>query len=183
MVHGRMKAADRDAEMARFRDGELDVLVGTTVVEVGVDVPEATMMIVEGADRFGLAQLHQLRGRVGRGEAASFCVLVSDSVDETAKARLKAAAEIRDGFELAERDWELRREGDVLGLVQSGLPSLRVASLQRDDHRELAVRARAVAEAALDEDGGLRPGLERLAVELQRGWLARVAAAEPASAA
>ncbi|HUQ44143.1 MAG TPA: ATP-dependent DNA helicase RecG [Candidatus Limnocylindria bacterium] len=183
LVHGRMKAADRDAEMARFRDGDLDVLVGTTVVEVGVDVPEATMMIVQGADRFGLAQLHQLRGRVGRGEAASFCVLVSDSADETAQARLKAVAEIRDGFELAEKDWELRREGDVLGLVQSGLPRLRVASLQRDDHRELAVRARAAAEAALDERGELRSGHERLARELTSGWLARVAAAEPAGAA
>ena len=147
LVHGRLKAADRDAEMARFRDGDLDVLVGTTVVEVGVDVPEATMMVVQGADRFGLAQLHQLRGRVGRGDVASFCVLVSDSTDETAQARLKAVAEIRDGFELAERDWELRREGDVLGLVQSGLPRLRIASLQRDDHRELAVRAREAAEA------------------------------------
>jgi ATP-dependent DNA helicase RecG len=183
MVHGRMKAADRDAEMARFRDGDLDVLVGTTVVEVGVDVPEATMMIVQGADRFGLAQLHQLRGRVGRGEVASFCVLVSDSVDETAAARLKAVAEIRDGFELAERDWELRREGDVLGLVQSGLPRLRVASLQRDDHRELAVQARAAAEAMLDDEGNLRRGLEPLAGELRSGWLARVAEAEPASAA
>ena len=183
LVHGRMKAIDRDAEMARFRDGELDVLVGTTVVEVGVDVPEATMMIVEGADRFGLAQLHQLRGRVGRGEAASFCVLVSDSTDATAQARLKAAAEIRDGFELAERDWELRREGDVLGLVQSGLPRLRIASLQRDDHRELAVQARAAAEAMLDGDGGLQPGLDRLAAELRGGWLARVAEAEPAGAA
>jgi ATP-dependent DNA helicase RecG len=183
MVHGRMKAADRDAEMGRFRDGTLDVLVGTTVVEVGVDVPEATMMIVQGADRFGLAQLHQLRGRVGRGDASSFCVLVSDSVDETAQARLKAVTEIRDGFELAEKDWELRREGDVLGLVQSGLPRLRIASLQRDDHRELAVRARVAAEAALDERGDLRPGHERLARELSGGWLARVAAAEPAGAA
>jgi ATP-dependent DNA helicase RecG len=183
LVHGRMKAADRDAEMARFRDGDLDVLVGTTVVEVGVDVPEATMMIVEGADRFGLAQLHQLRGRVGRGEVASFCVLVSDSVDETAQARLKAVAEIRDGFELAERDWELRREGNVLGLVQSGLPRLRIASLQRDDHRELAVRARAAAEAMLDDEGELRPGLDRLSAELRSGWLARVAEAEPAGAA
>ncbi len=183
MVHGRMKAADRDAEMARFRDGELDVLVGTTVVEVGVDVPEATMMVIQGADRFGLAQLHQLRGRVGRGEAASFCVLVSDSVDETAQARLKAVAELHDGFELAERDWELRREGDVLGLVQSGLPRLRVASLQRTDHRDLAVRARAAAEAMLDEQGDLRPGNERLAAETARGWLARVAQAEPAGAA
>jgi len=183
MVHGRMKAADRDAEMARFRDGELDVLVGTTVVEVGVDVPEATMMVVQGADRFGLAQLHQLRGRVGRGEAASFCVLVSDSVDETAQARLRAVAEIRDGFELAERDWELRREGNVLGLVQSGLPSLRVASLQRDDHRDLAVKARAAAESMLDEVGSLRDGLDSLAAELRTGWLARVADAEPAGAA
>ena len=115
--------------------------------------------------------------------AASFCVLVSDSVDATAQARLKAVAEIRDGFELAERDWELRREGDVLGLVQSGLPRLRVASLQRDDHRELAVRARAAAEAMLDEMGELRPGNAELVGELRTGWLARVAEAEPASAA
>jgi ATP-dependent DNA helicase RecG len=159
------------------------VLVGTTVVEVGVDVPEATMMVVQGADRFGLAQLHQLRGRVGRGEAASFCVLVSDSTDETAQARLKAVAELHDGFELAERDWELRREGDVLGLVQSGLPRLRVASLQRTDHRDLAVRARAAAEAMLDEQGSLRSGNDRLAREMRSGWLARVAQAEPAGAA
>jgi ATP-dependent DNA helicase RecG len=178
-----MKATDRDAEMARFRDGDLDVLVGTTVVEVGVDVPEATMMVIEGADRFGLAQLHQLRGRVGRGTAESFCVLVSDSLDATARARLEAVRTTRDGFELAERDWELRREGDVLGLVQSGLPSLRVASLQREGHRELAVAARAVAEDLLDERGDLRPGHEALGHELQAGWLRRVAAAEPAGAA
>jgi ATP-dependent DNA helicase RecG len=183
MVHGRMKASERDAEMARFRDGELDVLVGTTVVEVGVDVPEATMMIIQGADRFGLAQLHQLRGRVGRGIAPSFCVLVSDSTDAVAQARLRAVVQIRDGFELAERDWELRREGDVLGLVQSGLPALRVASLQREGHRALAVAARQVAEELLDDRGRLRPGHEALARELERGWLARVAQGEPAGAA
>jgi ATP-dependent DNA helicase RecG len=183
MVHGRMKAAERDAEMARFRDGELDVLVGTTVVEVGVDVPEATMMIVQGADRFGLAQLHQLRGRVGRGTAASFCVLVSDSTDATAQARLRAVVQIRDGFELAERDWELRREGDVLGLVQSGLPALRVASLQREGHRALAATARKVAEDLLDDRGRLKPGHEALARELEHGWLARIAKGEPAGAA
>ena len=184
LVHGRMRAADRDAEMARFRDGELDVLVGTTVVEVGVDVPEATMMIVEGADRFGLAQLHQLRGRVGRGEAQSFCVLVSDSTDETARARLEAVRTTRDGFALAETDFELRREGDVLGLSQSGLPRLRIASLQRPDHRELATHARVHAEAMLDEVGRLRPGLPReLTTELTVGWLARVAEGEPASGA
>jgi ATP-dependent DNA helicase RecG len=183
MVHGRMKAADRDAEMARFRDGDLDVLVGTTVVEVGVDVPEATMMVVEGADRFGLAQLHQLRGRVGRGTVESFCVLVSDTTDETAQARLKAVTEIRDGFELAEKDFELRREGDVLGLAQSGLPRLRVASLQDKTHVVLARRAREHAESLLDDSGRLRAELAPLARELERGWLERVWAGDPASGA
>jgi ATP-dependent DNA helicase RecG len=183
LVHGRLRAANRDAEMARFRDGELDVLVGTTVVEVGVDVPEATMMIVEGADRFGLAQLHQLRGRVGRGEAESFCVLVSDSTDETAQARLKAVAEMRDGFELAERDFELRREGDVLGLAQSGLPRLRVASLQDREHVALARRARERAEALLDDRGDLPPAEPALRRELEKGWLERVWVGEPESAA
>ena len=141
LVHGRMKAAERDAEMRRFRDGETRVLVGTTVIEVGVDVPEATVMVIEGADRFGLAQLHQLRGRVGRGTEQSYCVLVSDVTidqDPVAWARLQAIETLTDGFELAEKDFELRGEGDVLGLAQSGLPHLRVASLQRLDHRELA---------------------------------------------
>jgi ATP-dependent DNA helicase RecG len=183
LVHGRMKPALRDAEMSRFRDGELDVLVGTTVVEVGVDVPAATMMVVEGADRFGLAQLHQLRGRVGRGLVESFCVLVSDSADDVAQARLRAVAELRDGFELAERDFELRREGDVLGLVQSGLPRLRVASLQDHSHRELAVRARTHAEAMLDVSGRLDPPQPALARELETGWLRRVATGDPASGA
>ena len=183
LVHGRMRAADRDAEMTRFRDGSLDVLVGTTVVEVGVDVREATMMVIEGADRFGLAQLHQLRGRVGRGEARSYCVLVSDSPDEVAQARLRAVRELHDGFALAERDFELRREGNVLGLVQSGLPRLRVASLQRDDHRDLATTARRHAEALLDGGGDLRPGMPGLADELKRGWLAGVASGEPDGAA
>jgi len=183
MVHGRMKATDRDAEMARFRDGELDVLVGTTVVEVGVDVQEATMMIIEGADRFGLAQLHQLRGRVGRGTVESFCVLVSDSTDATAQARLKAVTEIRDGFELAERDFELRREGDVLGLAQSGLPRLRVASLQDKTHVALARRAREHAEALLDDAGALPAAEAALGRELQHGWLERVWAGDPGSGA
>ena len=183
LVHGRMKPTDRDAEMSRFRDGTIDVLVGTTVVEVGVDVPEATMMIVEGADRFGLAQLHQLRGRVGRGRAESFCVLVSDSTDATAAARLRAVAEIRDGFELAEKDFELRREGDVLGLAQSGLPRLRVASLQNREHVTLARQARAHAEQLLDADGRLVAEASRLQHELERGWLQRVWAGDPASGA
>jgi ATP-dependent DNA helicase RecG len=184
MVHGRMRPADRDAEMGRFRDGELQVLVGTTVVEVGVDVPEATVMIVEGADRFGLAQLHQLRGRVGRGTDESFCVLVSAAPEgTTALARLQAVEQLRDGFALAEEDFALRGEGDVLGLVQSGLPPLRVASLQRPEHRELAGRARQHAERLLDERGDLRPGAEQLGHELRSGWLSRVWAGDPASGA
>lgn len=181
MVHGRMKPAERDAEMTRFRDGELDVLVGTTVVEVGVDVPAATMMVIQGADRFGLAQLHQLRGRVGRGSVESFCVLVSESTDEVAQARLKAVAETHDGFALAEKDFELRKEGNVLGLAQSGFPRLRVASLQVAAHRDLAVRARVHAETLLDADGRMEPPRPILAAELERGWLRHLAAAEPAS--
>ncbi len=184
MVHGRLRPSERDAEMARFRDGEIDILVGTTVVEVGVDVPEATMMIVEGAERFGLAQLHQLRGRVGRGRVESFCVLVSDSDDPVARARLKALVETQDGFALAEEDFKLRKEGDVLGFAQSGFPRLRVASLQRDDHRALAVVAREHAEKLIGEDGELRPeaGAELIRV-LRSGWLSRLATAEPTSGA
>jgi ATP-dependent DNA helicase RecG len=173
--------------MRRFRDGETRVLVGTTVIEVGVDVPEATVMVVEGADRFGLAQLHQLRGRVGRGSDQSYCVLVSDVTidqDPVAWARLRAIETLTDGFELAEKDFELRGEGDVLGLVQSGLPELRVASLQRMDHRELARRARIHAEQLLDPAGELRgDGLAALRHELTAGWLEPIWSGDPASGA
>ena len=181
LVHGRMRADERDAEMARFRDGRLDVLVGTTVVEVGVDVPQATLMIVLDADRFGLSQLHQLRGRVGRGSAQSYCVLVADVPrDSVAWARLAAIHDTDDGFALAEQDWRLRGEGDVLGLDQSGLPRLRLASLAREDHQALAAHCRAVAEELLDEAGQLRPEHAALAHELEHGWLAGIAAGEAA---
>jgi ATP-dependent DNA helicase RecG len=189
IVHGQMKASDRDERMDRFRRGDTHVLVGTTVVEVGVDVPEATVMLILDADRFGLAQLHQLRGRVGRGDAQSYCVLVSsrypfgDDVaedDERAavKARLDAVASTTDGFALAEMDMEQRREGELLGLNQSGLPPLRVASLSRPSHRELSVKARRIAEDLVDEHGHLKPGLPRLQHEMTRGWLQRVGAGE-----
>jgi ATP-dependent DNA helicase RecG len=178
IVHGQMKAAERDQTMDLFRRGDLDVLVGTTVLEVGVDVPEATVMLVLDADRFGLAQLHQLRGRVGRGEAQAYCILVSESNDETAKARLEALATHDDGFELAELDLELRREGELLGLHQSGLPTLRIASLRNKEDRERAAAARVVAERLLDDRGALLPGNDELATELRVGWLARVGAGE-----
>jgi ATP-dependent DNA helicase RecG len=192
-----MKASERDVALGQLRDGALDVLVGTTVLEVGVDVPRASVMVVESADMFGLAQLHQLRGRVGRGMDQSYAALVSTAAttaewealvagrrdpQTTEQARLIAVARTTDGFELAEKDWELRREGDVLGLVQSGLPRLRVASLQDTAHREIARRAREHAEALLDEAGVFRRGNEALLAELERGWLARVFAAEAASA-
>jgi ATP-dependent DNA helicase RecG len=198
LVHGRMKAQDRDAELGRLRDGELDVLVGTTVLEVGVDVPRASVMVVESADMFGLAQLHQLRGRVGRGTDQSYAALVSSAASTrewealvedrvapttTEQARLVAVARTTDGFELAEKDWELRREGNVLGLAQSGLPQLRVASLQDREHQDLARQAREHAEAMLDAEGRLLPAHDRLAHELANGWLARVHDAEPGGAA
>jgi ATP-dependent DNA helicase RecG len=147
-LHGRLKAAERRDLMARFKAHELDVLVATTVIEVGVDVPNATVMIVQEADRFGLAQLHQLRGRVGRGAEQSYCLLVSRAKEErteSAHSRLQALVETSDGFELAEVDLELRGGGALLGTRQSGLSDLRFARLRRD--RDLLERARAEAPA------------------------------------
>ncbi len=179
MVHGRLKPADRDEVMTRFRDGDLDVLVGTTVVEVGVDVPQASVMIIESADRFGLAQLHQLRGRVGRGTRQSYCVLVTDAPDDSiALTRLRAVERTTDGFELAELDIALRKEGELLGLRQSGLPPLRVARLADPRHRELSLIARREAEHLVGADGRLLPGNERLERELSSGWLARIGAGD-----
>jgi ATP-dependent DNA helicase RecG len=200
LVHGRLRPADRDAAMTRFRDGTADVLVGTTVVEVGVDVPAASVMVIEGADRFGLAQLHQLRGRVGRANDQGWCVLVSDRLpaDERRAAalergeiepigpeqvRLAAVARLNDGFALAEVDFEQRREGDVLGYVQHGLPRLRVATLARADHRELAVAARRHAESLVLAGGGVARAGAAFAAELDHGWLRDIATGEPATGA
>ena len=170
VVHGRQRAELRAQNMAAFATGELDVLVGTTVVEVGVDVPRASVMVVLSADRFGLATLHQLRGRVGRGGSEGWCVLVSDSEDEVAAARLQAIESTRDGFLLAERDVELRGEGDVLGTEQSGLPPLRIAALSRAEDRALAVLARADAEELLDSIGRPRAVARPLIESYLRGW-------------
>ena len=170
VVHGRQRAELRAQNMAAFASGGLDVLVGTTVVEVGVDVPRASVMVVLSADRFGLATLHQLRGRVGRGGSEGWCVLVSDSEDEVAAARLQAIESTRDGFLLAERDVELRGEGDVLGTEQSGLPPLRIAALSRAEDRTLAVLARADAEELLDSVGRPRATARPLLESYLRGW-------------
>jgi ATP-dependent DNA helicase RecG len=154
LLHGRLKASERREVMRAFKERELDVLVATTVIEVGVDVPNATIMIVQEADRFGLAQLHQLRGRVGRGAEQSYCLLISRpklELTESAAARLEALVETNDGFELAERDLDLRGEGRLLGTRQSGLGDLRFTRLRSD--RKLLEQSRELAAALIDEDG------------------------------
>ena len=172
-LHGRLRPSDRRALMDEFKRGELDVLVATTVIEVGVDVPNATIMIVQEADRFGLAQLHQLRGRVGRGAEQSYCLLVSrpkEELTEDAQQRLQALVETNDGFALAEVDLELRGEGQLLGTRQSGLSDLKFVRLSRD--RKLIVQAREWAERLAGEDGEtLAPLLEEAQrIEDHRGF-------------
>lgn len=132
LLHGRMKGVEKDAVMTAFKDGAYDILVATTVIEVGVDVPNATLMVIENADRFGLSQLHQLRGRVGRGRDKAYCVLFSNTADATILARLRALCKTNDGFQIAEEDLQLRGPGDFFGSRQSGLPAFKVASLEMD---------------------------------------------------
>jgi ATP-dependent DNA helicase RecG len=162
LLHGRVRPGERRELMARFKAHELDVLVATTVIEVGVDVPNATIMIVQEADRFGLAQLHQLRGRVGRGAEQSYCLLVSrarEDLTDTAVARLEALVRTTDGFELAEVDLDIRGGGQLLGTRQSGLTDLRFAHLRKD--RALLERARALADELVDVEGPLQDEVER----------------------
>ena len=164
LLHGQMPPAEKNEVMHRYARGEIDVLVATTVIEVGVDVPNATLMVIEHAQRFGLAQLHQLRGRVGRGTGRSFCVLLFDEpLSDTARERLKVIYETTDGFEIARRDLQLRGPGEFLGARQSGLPLLRFAELERD--AALVERARDVAQRLLQD----QPGVAR--AHAQR-WLA-----------
>jgi ATP-dependent DNA helicase RecG len=154
LVHGQMKGADKDAAMARFASGETQLLVATTVIEVGVDVPEATVMVIEHAERFGLAQIHQLRGRVGRGRERSTCLLLYRApLGETAKARIEILRETEDGFRIAEEDLRLRGEGDVLGTRQSGMPGFRVARIEV--HGPLLEPARKDAQLTLSRDPAL----------------------------
>ena len=166
LLHGRMPGKEKDKVMRQFRDGELDILVTTPVVEVGIDVANATVMMIDGADRFGLAQLHQFRGRVGRGEHKSYCILMSDTNSEIAKERLSALARIHDGFQLAEVDLELRGPGDFFGTRQSGLPSLKMAHIS---DRELLELARNEATMLMEEDPDLeQPEHAAIAAQVAR---------------
>ena len=165
LVHGQLSSADKDAAMAAFRDGKAQILVATTVIEVGVDVPEATIMIVEDADRFGLSQLHQLRGRVGRGDGRSYCVLFSRAPD--GNERLAALAATSDGFELAEVDLRLRGEGSLFDTRQSGLPDLRLAQLVRD--QAWVARTREDARELITDDVALA-GFPDLEAEVRRRY-------------
>jgi ATP-dependent DNA helicase RecG len=146
LLHGRLDSALKDQVMRMFQNGELQILVATTVIEVGVDVPNATMMVIEHAERFGLAQLHQLRGRIGRGAAKSYCVLMTGGkVTEEAEKRLKALVDNNDGFKIAELDLELRGPGEFFGTRQAGLPDFRVANIIRDAKLLEAARNEAAA--------------------------------------
>jgi ATP-dependent DNA helicase RecG len=173
LLHGRMSADEKDDVMSRFKDGKLDVLVSTTVIEVGVDVPNATVMIIEHAERFGLSQLHQLRGRIGRGAAKSYCVLMTGKkISEEGEQRLNKMVETNDGFEIAEMDLQLRGPGEFFGTRQAGMPSFRVANLLRD--RDLLELAKKEARALLD--GKLEIPAEdksRTMVHLRASWQRR----------
>jgi ATP-dependent DNA helicase RecG len=169
LLHGRMRPAEKDRVMREFRDGEHDVLVSTAVVEVGVDIPNASVMLIEGAERFGLAQLHQFRGRVGRGSRPSVCLLLTEEASETSLNRLQVLVDSDSGLALAEHDLKLRGPGDYFGVRQSGFPELQVATL---DDVNLVERARNAAEKVLEHDSALalpeHAGLARLVEQFRR---------------
>jgi RecG-like helicase/REP element-mobilizing transposase RayT len=169
LLHGRIPPPEKQDVMERFRSGETNALISTTVLEVGVDVPNASVMLIENAERFGLAQLHQLRGRIGRGEHKSYCILLTSVQAKEVSAKLAVLEKTRDGFEVAEADWELRGPGDLLGTAQSGLPALKIGNLKKDAH--LMRRARAAAVSILESDPRLElpenQRFRRLIVEQQ----------------
>jgi ATP-dependent DNA helicase RecG len=160
LIHGQLPARDKEAVMAEFRAGEIDVLVSTTVIEVGIDVPNATVMVIEDADRFGLSQLHQLRGRVGRGEDAGTCILIADPATDDGEARIAAMVATTDGFRLAEEDLKLRGQGTVFGARQSGMADLRLADVLKDINELVAARREAFALVDRDPDLTEHPDLQ-----------------------
>ena len=149
-VHGKMKAQEKQEVMDAFAAGKIDVLVSTTVIEVGINVPNATIMLIENAERFGLAQLHQLRGRVGRGSEKSYCILVSDAKTKVARERMKTMTNSEDGFVISEKDLQLRGPGEFFGIRQHGLPELKIADLYRD--MPILKEAQSAAAALLQKD-------------------------------
>lgn len=168
LMHGRLKAAEKNAVMQQFKDGELDVLVSTTVIEVGVDVPNANLIVIENAERYGLSALHQLRGRVGRGKGEAYCILISDHTGEAVKKRLSFLCHTTDGFAIAKFDLETRGPGDFFGSRQHGLPSLHIADLMADSKALYAAQQEAIDLVAADpglrqpENAGLRALAEGL---------------------
>ncbi|MGI8474920.1 MAG: helicase-related protein, partial [Thermomicrobiales bacterium] len=174
-LHGRMTAREKDRIMTEFRNRESDILVSTSVIEVGIDIPNATVMLIEGADRFGLAQLHQFRGRVGRGGNRSYCLLLADEVSAAGETRLTFMENINDGFVLAEKDLELRGPGDFVGTRQSGLPEM--SWLDSGFDTRLLEQARHLAETLLDRDPELAlPEHAPLRARLARFWEAGASA-------
>ncbi|HWR16123.1 MAG TPA: ATP-dependent DNA helicase RecG [Terriglobales bacterium] len=173
LLHGRMSADEKDSVMAQFKDGKIDVLVSTTVIEVGVDVPNATVMVIEHAERFGLSQLHQLRGRIGRGAAKSYCILMTgNKISDEGEQRLNKMVETNDGFEIAEMDLQLRGPGEFFGTKQAGMPSFRVANLLRD--RDLLEVAKKEACALLDDKLDIpAEDKSRTLVHLRASWQRR----------
>lgn len=154
MVHGRQKAAQKQANMNRFVNGESNLMVSTTVIEVGVNVPNASVMVIESAEKFGLSQLHQLRGRVGRGNEKSYCILSTKvKLSTEAKQRLKIMCDTNDGFKIAEKDLELRGPGDIEGTAQSGILNFKLANIIED--KKILEAARLSAEKIIEEDAGL----------------------------
>ena len=174
LIHGKLKRAEKEGIMAAFREKRLDILVATTVIEVGIDIPEASLMVIEHAERFGLSQLHQLRGRVGRGEVPSSCILLAQgSGSADAGRRLRVMEKTTDGFEIAEEDLALRGPGEFMGTRQSGLPDFRIANLIRDGL--ILQEAKNSARELVDEDPGLEKSEHRLLKEiLMQRWAGRL---------
>jgi len=174
LMHGRMSADDKEVTMARFKRGEIDVLIATTVIEVGVDVPNASVMVIEHAERFGLAQMHQLRGRVGRGAAKSYCILMTGGkVSEQAEARLEAMVRTQNGFELAELDLTQRGPGEFFGTRQAGLPEFRVANLIRDRAMLEMAKAEAARFAREPDPAVSRMEMDAVWERLKQQWQRR----------
>jgi ATP-dependent DNA helicase RecG len=173
IVHGQMKSDDKDAAMTRFKAGETDILVSTTVIEVGVDVPNATVMVIEHAERFGLSQLHQLRGRVGRSDVQSYCILMASYKQSAeAKERLQAMVRTTDGFEISEVDLQIRGAGDFFGTRQSGMPDLKIADVTEDE--AILEAARKAAFGCIERDPELQdPAHQRLRDHFERYYARR----------